>query len=169
MPSRRAIFAHRLTELQRAEWVVYAKRPFAGPAAVLAYLGRYTHRVALSNSRLLDMTAAQVRFRWRDYCHHDKSKVMALTAEECIRRLLLHTLPHGFHRIRHYGFLSNRHRAERIAHCRQLLSVAAAARPENDDEAGLRRDRTFDFRPCCGGRMEVVGPLPRTRPANPQA
>ena len=163
------VFARRLTERRLAEWVVYAKRPFAGPAAVLAYLGRYTHRVAISNSRLIEMTDDRVRFRWRDYRHHNKSEVMTLAADEFIRRFLLHTLPDGFHRIRHYGFLGNRHRAERIARCRELLSVAAAAPPENDDEAEHPRDRTFDLCPCCGGRMELVGPLPRSRPANPSA
>src|SRR3954462_6240605 len=85
------VFARRLGELRRADWVVYSPRPFAGPAAVLAYLGGYTHRVAISNSRLIDMTGEQVRFRWCDYRHHKKSKVMALTADECIRRFLMHT------------------------------------------------------------------------------
>src|SRR4051812_17614627 len=119
------VFARRLSELRRAEWVVYAKRPFAGPAAVLTYLSRYTHRVAISNSRLIDMTDEQVRFRWRDYRHHNKSKVMTLAADEFIRRFLLHTLPHGFHRIRHYGFLGNRHRDEKLALCRRRLAIRA--------------------------------------------
>jgi hypothetical protein len=163
------LFARRLGELRRAEWVVYSKRPFAGPAAMLAYLGRYTHRVAISNSRLIDMAGDQVRFRWRDYRHHNKSKVMALTADEFIRRFLLHTLPDGFHRIRHYGFLSNRHRAEKLALCRQLIAIAAAAPLDNSDEAGQPRDRSFDTCPCCGGRMEVLGPFPPSRPANPSA
>ncbi|MGH7089573.1 MAG: IS91 family transposase [Stellaceae bacterium] len=163
------VFARRLSELRRAEWVVYAKRPFAGPAAVLAYLGRYTHRVAISNSRLIDMTGEQVRFRWRDYRHHNKSKVMALTADEFIRRFLLHTLPHGFHRIRHYGFLGNRHRAEKLALCRRLIAIPAAAPSDNDDQGGQTRGRTFNTCPCCGGRMEVVGPLPRSHPASPLA
>jgi hypothetical protein len=163
------IFAHCLSELRRAEWVVYAKRPFAGPAAVLAYLSRYTHRVAISNSRLIDMTGEQVRFRWRDYRHHNKSKVMTLAADEFIRRFLLHTLPHGFHRIRHYGFLGNRHRAEKLALCRQLLAISAATPPDNADEPGPPQGRSFDTCPCCGGRMEMVGPLPRSRPADPPA
>ena len=163
------VFARRLSELRRAEWVVYAKRPFAGPAAVLAYLSRYTHRVAISNSRLIDMTGEQVRFRWRDYRHHNKSKVMTLAADEFIRRFLLHTLPHGFHRIRHYGFLGNRHRAEKLALCRRLLAISAAAPPDNADEPGPPQDRSFDTCPCCGGRMEMVGPLPRSRPADPPA
>src|SRR3954453_15187407 len=148
---------------------VYAKRPFAGPAAVLAYLSRYTHRVAISNSRLIDMTGEQVRFRWRDYRHPNKSKVMTLAADEFIRRFLLHTLPHGFHRIRHYGFLGNRHRDEKLALCRRLLAIGAAAPPDNADESGLPQDRSFDICPCCGGRMEMIGPLPRSRPADPPA
>ena len=92
----RAVFGRRLAELRRREWVVYAKRPFAGPAAVLAYLGRYTHRVAIANSRLVALTGDQVSFRWRDYRHHDKNKVMTLAAEEFIRRFLLHAYPTGF-------------------------------------------------------------------------
>ena len=96
-----AAFAQCLAELRRIEWVVYAKRPFAGPAAVLAYLGRYTHRVAIANSRLVALTGGRVTFRWRDYRHHNKDKVMALAAGEFIRRFLLHALPDGFHRIRH--------------------------------------------------------------------
>ena len=163
------VFSRRLTELKHAEWIVYAKRPFAGPAAVLAYLGRYTHRVAISNSRLIEMTDDGVRFRWRDYRHHSKNKVMTLAADEFIRRFLLHTLPDGFHRIRHYGFLGNRHRAQKLALCRELLAVALVASPENDDEGKQPRDRTFDLCPCCGGYMVVVGPLPRSRPVNSSA
>jgi hypothetical protein len=163
------IFARRLSELRRAEWVVYAKRPFAGPAAVLAYLSRYTHRVAIANSRLIDMTGDQVRFRWRDYRHHNKSKVMTLVADEFIRRFLLHTLPHGFHRIRHYGFLGNRHRTEKLALCRRLLASSATVPPDNADEPGSPQGRSFDTCPCCGGRMERVGPLPQSRPADPPA
>jgi hypothetical protein len=94
---------------------------------------------------------------------------MTLAADEFIRRFLLHTLPDGFHRIRHYGFLGNRHRTEKLALCRQLLSAAAAAPPDNGDEAWRARFDTFDTCPCCGGRMEVVGPLPRSRPTNPSA
>src|SRR3954453_691460 len=163
------VFARRLSELRCAEWVVYAKRPFAGPAAVLAYLSRYTHRVAISNSRLIDMTGEQVRFRWRDYRHHSKSKVMTLAADEFIRRFLLHTLPHGFHRIRHYGFLGNRHRAEKLALCRRMLAISAVTPPDNADEPGAPQGRSFDTGPCCGGRMERVGPLPQSRPADPPA
>jgi hypothetical protein len=118
------VFDRSLAELRRVEWVVYAKRPFAGPAAVLAYLGRYTHRVAIANSRLVALAGGRVSFRRRDYRHQNKSKVMTLAADEFIRRFLLHALPDGFHRIRHYGFLSNRRRAEKLALCRTLLAVA---------------------------------------------
>ena len=120
-----AAFTRRLRKMRRVEWVVYAKPPFGGPAQVLAYLGRYTHRVAITNSRLFDVTDRQVAFRWRDYRHHGKAKVMTLGADEFIRRFLLHTLPDGFHRIRHYGFLANGHRAENLALCRRLLAVPA--------------------------------------------
>src|SRR5580658_22079 len=122
-----AVFARRLTELRRREWVVYAKRPFAGPEAVLAYLGRYTHRVAIGNSRLVALAGGEVSFRWRDYRHHDKNKVMTLAADEFIRRFLLHALPDGFHRIRHHGFLANRRRAEKLTLCRKLLDEPARA------------------------------------------
>jgi hypothetical protein len=157
-------FARRLTELRRVEWVVYAKRPFAGPEAVLAYLSRYTHRVAIANSRLIALAGGKVSFRWRDYRHHNKSKVTTLAADEFIRRFLLHTLPDRFHRIRHYGFLANRHRADKLALCRQLLASPSA--PAGDDKASRPRVE-HDLCPSCGGRMELmeaVAPAPRTAP-----
>jgi putative transposase len=120
-------FARRLAELKQVEWVVYAKRSFAGPAAGLAYLGRYTHRVAIANSRLIALAGGQVSFRWCDYRHYNKAKGMTLAADEFIRRFLLHALPDGFHRIRHYGFLANRGRADKLALCRSLIAVTAAA------------------------------------------
>src|SRR3954452_20096194 len=163
------VFARRLSKLRRAEWVVYAKRPFAGPAAVLAYLSRYTHRVAISNSRLIDMTGDQVRFRWRDYRHHNKRRVMTLAADEFIRLFLLHTLPYGFHHIRHYGFLGNRHRDEKLAFCRRLLAISAAAPPGNADEPGPPQNCILDTCPCCGVRRERVVALRRSRPENPPA
>jgi len=107
--------------LKTAEWVVYAKPPFAGPTQVLQYLARYTHRVAISNQRLLALTDGRVSFRWKDYRHPQRPKVMTLSAEEFIRRFLLHTLPKGFQRIRYYGFCANAHRAENLARCRKLL------------------------------------------------
>jgi hypothetical protein len=119
-----ASFAKHLTPLRQKEWVVYSKPPFGGPAQVLEYLGRYTHRVAISNERLLDAGYGEVTFQWKDYRHHDKqkSRVMTLAASEFIRRFLIHTLPAGFQRIRHFGFLANRHRKEKLALCRRLLS-----------------------------------------------
>jgi hypothetical protein len=118
-----AAFARALGPLRGIEWVVYAKPPFGGPAQVLEYLGRYTHRVAISNNRLLTIDEGQVRFRWKDYRHHDRQKTMTLDAAEFIRRFLLHLLPAGFHRIRHYGWLANRFRAGKLALCRQLLEM----------------------------------------------
>jgi hypothetical protein len=97
--------------------------PKAGPSQVLEYLGRYTHRVAISNDRLLSVDAGQVRFRWKDYAHGNRRKTMTLSAEECLRRFLLHVLPGGFVRIRHFGFLANRGRTAKLAHCRALLAV----------------------------------------------
>jgi hypothetical protein len=121
-----AAFAAYLDPLRDAEWVVYAKPPFAGPQQVLDYVGRYTHRVAISNNRLLDIEDGQVQFRYKDYRNHSQQKVMPLSADEFIRRFLLHVLPDGFQRIRYYGFLSNRHREEKLERCRQLLGMASA-------------------------------------------
>ena len=118
-----ANFAAYLDPLRDSEWVVYAKPPFGGPQQVLAYLGRYTHRVALSNQRLQSLENNQVTFQWKDYKHKNKqnSKTMTVDASEFIRRFLLHTLPPGFQRIRHFGFLANCHRKAKLALCRQLL------------------------------------------------
>lgn len=161
------VFDRSLAELRRVEWVVYAKRPFAGPAAVLAYLGRYTHRVAIANSRLVSLTGDGVSFRWRDYRHDNKNKVMTLAANEFIRRFLLHALPDGFHRIRHYGFLANRRRRDKLALCRALLEVADATVPLGDSrEQQHRADHAQHSCPCCGGQMETIGSLPRCRPAS---
>jgi Putative transposase/Transposase zinc-binding domain len=118
-------FASYLARARKAEWVVYAKPPFAGPQQVLDYVGRYTHRVAISNNRLLDIEAGQVRFRWKDYRDKGQQKTMRLSAEEFIRRFLLHVLPDGFQRIRYYGFFGNRYRQTKLARCRELLGMAA--------------------------------------------
>jgi hypothetical protein len=118
-------FARYLAPVRRAEWVVYAKPPFGGPQHVLNYLGRYTHRVAISNNRLIDFADGKVSFRWKDYRHESRQKIMSLDAHEFIRRFLLHVLPGGFQRIRHYGLLANRHRAAKLARCRQLLAEPA--------------------------------------------
>jgi hypothetical protein len=107
------------------EWVVYAKPPFGGPERVLDYLGRYTHRVAISNNRLIALKDGQVTFAYKDYKHEQRQKVMTLSADEFLRRFLLHVLPDGFQRIRHYGLLGNRHRAENLARCRELLAMPA--------------------------------------------
>ena len=116
-------FTAYLTPLRQAEWVVYAKPPFGGPQQVLAYLGRYTHRVAISNQRLLAHQHDTVTFQWKDYRRHgrQKSRIMTLAADEFIRRFLIHTLPDRFPRIRHFGFLANRHRRQKLARCRELL------------------------------------------------
>jgi len=117
-------FAAYLAPLRQTEWVVYAKPPFGGPEQVLNYLGRYTHRVAISNNRLLDTDNGKVCFRWKDYRDHNQQKMMTLEADEFIRRFLLHVLPDRFQRIRHYGFLGHRYRQAKLALCRQLLGVA---------------------------------------------
>jgi hypothetical protein len=114
-----------LAPLREAEWVVYAKRPFAGPEQVLDYVGRYTHRVAISNNRLLDIAEGKVTFRYKDYRHDGQQKTMTLQAQEFIRRFLLHVLPAGFQRIRYYGFLANRYREQKLTRCRDLLGMAA--------------------------------------------
>lgn len=118
-----AAFATRLDALAGLDWVIYAKPPFAGPEQVLGYLGRYTHRVAIANSRLVDLDDGRVSFTWKDYRQDAKTKVMTLPADEFIRRFLQHTLPDGFHRIRHIGFLANRHRTAKLALCRELLAA----------------------------------------------
>jgi hypothetical protein len=155
-----AVFRGRLAPLRRADWVVYAKRPFAGPSQVLAYLARYTHRVAIGNSRLLDLDDTHVSFRWKDYREQgrQKSKIMRLIVGEFMRRFLLHVLPDGFHRIRHYGLFANGHRAEKLALCRKLLDVPADVLADRQDEGGAADDEVGDPPPCpcCGGRMRVV-------------
>jgi Putative transposase len=121
----RDAFQQYLVPVRRKEWVVYAKPPFAGPEQVLHYVGRYTHRVAISNNRLLDMEDGHVRFRWKDYADDNHQKTMTLAAGEFIRRFLLHALPSGLQRIRYYGLLGNRHRTENLTRCRDLLNMPA--------------------------------------------
>lgn len=122
-------FLRYLEPLRKAKWVVYAKAPFDGPEAVLRYVAQYTHRVAISNSRLLALDDSNVQFRWKDYRHGNQHKTMQLPANEFIRRFLLHVLPEGFQRIRHFGFLANRHRAQKLAQCRQLLQSPPPTTP----------------------------------------
>jgi len=133
---KHAAFLRYLAPLRRAKWVVYSKRPFAGPQQVLNYLGRYTHRIAISNNRLLAVDDGKVRFRWKDYRNGGRSRTMTLTADEFIRRFLLHVLPDGFQRIRYYGFLCNRYRRQKLVRCRELLGMPAAqsatAEPTDD-------------------------------------
>jgi Putative transposase/Transposase zinc-binding domain len=172
LAQREAFTAH-LAPLRKAEWVVYAKRPFGGPEAVLAYLSRYTHRVAIANSRLIALDETSVTFKWKDYRTKGcgRAKVMTLTIDEFIRRFLIHVLPSGFHRIRHYGLLANGGRAENIARARQLLGVPATqsepADADPDEPAMLCHPC-----PCCGGPMIIIetferGSTPRTRPTSP--
>jgi len=121
--SQAQCFAAYLKPLQDCEWVVYAKPPFGGPEAVLAYLSRYTHRVAIGNQRLQSMENGEVTFQWKDYRHHNRTRTMRLAVDEFIRRFLLHALPPGFQRIRHYGFLANAHRRHKLALCQKLLAA----------------------------------------------
>jgi hypothetical protein len=159
-------FAQWLAPLHDVEWVVYAKRPFAGPAAVLAYLSRYTHRVAISNQRLLAFDERGVTFRWKDYRATGKTryKAMTLDAGEFMRRFLLHVLPSGFHRIRHYGLLANAGRREHLARARELLHVVpATAEPLSPDASVAFAAPTFVC-PHCGAAMIIVETFARGEP-----
>jgi hypothetical protein len=160
-----AAFAAHLRLLRRIEWVVYAKRPFGGPQQVLNYLGRYTHRIAIANSRLVALADGRVSFLWKDYRHRDRAKVMTLDAGEFIRRFLLHVLPDGFHRIRHYGYLANGHRLAKLTGCRRLLAVPEPAQPTRAGDYRERYQqltgRSLDLCSCCGGRMIEIGIIPR--------
>ena len=150
--------------LHQKPWVVYAKQPFGGPQQVLDYLGRYTHRVAISNNRLVSMTDTEVRFHYKDYAHGDRRKLMPLDAREFIRRFLLHVLPTGFMRIRHYGLIANRAKREKLAQARAALDHPAAvpAREPESVEAFCLRVASLDVHQCphCKvGRMIVVAPI----------
>ena len=163
-----------LAPLRRSEWVVYAKRPFAGPQAVLAYLARYTHRVAISNSRLIALDEAGVTFKWKDYRikGRDRFRTMTLDAAEFIRRFLLHVLPSGFHRIRHYGLFAGTVRARNIERIRQLLAAAKVPPAQVDRGAeDCDTDTASPARrgPCCGGRMVIVETFQGPRPARSQS
>ena len=150
-------FARMLAEVRRLEWVVYAKPPFGGPEQVLTYLGRYTHRVAIANSRLISMANDRVAFRWRDYRHGGRTRVMTLDAHEFIRRFLLHALPDGFHRIRHYGFLANGHRAAKLELCHRLLATPRQDDLEPKVESAAAAPLTSGHRcSCCGGPMVTL-------------
>jgi hypothetical protein len=175
---KRPAFTRYLANLKKRDWVVYAKAPFTGPEQVLDYVGRYTHRVALSNNRLLDIENDQVRFKWKDYRGGDQVKTMTLSAEEFIRRFLLHVLPNGFRRIRYYGFLGNCHREEKLTVCRHLLGMPQVkkdnAEPVTETDY---RDRYEDLTgrslrqcpQCRQGNMVVVQILPRWSALSPVA
>jgi hypothetical protein len=147
------IFAAWLRPLFRKDWVVYSKPPFGGPQYVLQYLGRYTHRVAISNHRLVSLLEEQITFRWRDSAHHNEQKLLTLSLDEFLRRFLLHLLPKGFMRIRNFGFLANRRRATTLPLCFQLLGSA----PQTEQEASSAKDATpLWLCPKCGGPMRVI-------------
>jgi len=144
-------FARFVHVLHEHRWVVYSKKPFGGPEHVLHYLARYTHRVAISNHRLLAMEDGKVTFRWKDYAHGGKQRKMTLTADEFLRRFLLHVLPKGFARIRHYGWMANRRRRERAILCRQLLGQNTVTEASTSSGDAFARKC-----PVCGGAVEVV-------------
>jgi hypothetical protein len=170
-----AVFEQLLDKSVRHDWVVYAKRPFSSPECVLKYLARYTHRVAISNRRLVAMRDGRVSFRYKDYSDDQRSKVLSLSSSEFIRRFLMHTLPSGFVRIRYYGFLANRYRNERLDKCRRLLGVSAAATSTTEESRSPVESSdpppSPKTCPACGGQslavIDVVlptPPLPLRRP-----
>jgi hypothetical protein len=163
-------FEAMLAPLRKVEWLVYAKRPFAGPDQVLAYLARYTHRVAISNHRLTAIEDGHVTFTWRDYRQGGRTKPMTLTAHEFLRRFLLHVLPDGFQRIRHYGFLANSHRRAKLALIRKLLpALAATTSPSTLQPEPAQVDLPeAPPCPCCGGRMQLIEILPGPRRSKPR-
>jgi hypothetical protein len=166
----RRAFGQQLARAKTSKWVVYAKRPFAGPQQVLDYVGRYTHRVAISNHRLLEIENNQVRFEWKDYRTGGQVKTMSLSADEFIRRFLLHVLPNGFQRIRYYGFLGNRYRQQKLDQCRRLLGMPMSEQPPVAPVEPDYRDRYENLTgaslrqcpQCQRGRMISVALLPRS-------
>jgi Putative transposase len=168
-------FADYLAPLRKAEWVVYSKKPFGGPEAVLAYLSRYTHRVAISNRRLIAANETSVIFKFKDYRIEgpERYKTMTLDTGEFIRRFLMHVLPKGLHRIRHYRLLANSGRAENVVKARELPAVAPRVDKLKDPKAATVPDEPRALRcpcPCCGGRMVVIetfeaGTIPSNRPS----
>jgi predicted Zn-ribbon and HTH transcriptional regulator len=174
----RKAFAALLAPLRKADWVVYAKQPFGGPQAVLAYLSRYTHRVAISNRRLISVDETGVTFKWKDYRIDGPAryKTMTLPTHEFIRRFLMHVLPKGVHRIRHYGLFANGNRAANIARARQLLALPSrVTEPETDTPPETDQLRILPTPcPCCGGRMIIIetfarGCEPKPRPTSAPA
>jgi hypothetical protein len=169
-------FAAYLAPLRKTEWVVYSRRPFGGPEAVLAYLSRYTHRVAIANSRLIAFDGNGVTFKWKDYRAkgRERQKIMTLATDEFIRRFLIHVLPHGFHRIRHYGLFASGSRIQNIARARELLATPKSRNDavDHDSTDGSEPQTPSHSCPCCGGHMIVIetferGCSPRYRPSAP--
>jgi hypothetical protein len=167
-----AAFRRYLAPVRCAEWVVYAKRPFAGPRQVLEYVGRYTHRVAIANNRLVSMDNGKVRFRWRDYRDGSRQKTMSLDGVEFIRRFLIHVLPDGFHRIRYFGFLGNCQRMRKLALCRELLGMTPAALADppadyRDRFEALTGTSLRECPHCHTGIMVVIGCIARPMVCEP--
>jgi hypothetical protein len=170
----RQVFLRYLAPLRKRKWVVYAKKPFAGPQQVLDYVGRYTHRVAISNNRLLNIDDHQVQFRYKDYRDGGQQKTMTLSADEFIRRFLLHVLPERFQRIRYYGLLGNRYRKEKLERCRQLLGMAPPEETSSTEKApedyreryeALTGSSLWECPLCHRGRMIVIAVIqPFARP-----
>jgi hypothetical protein len=174
--TNRKAFKRFLVPLRQIEWVVHCKDPFAGPQAVLRYLSRYTHRVAISNRRLVAADDGGIAFRWKDYRveGRDRWKTMSLNPHEFIRRFLLHVLPKGFHRIRSYGLFANGNRTENIARARELLAVPPPPpKPEPSEAAAPDDPRVLPTPcPCCGSRMLIIevfepGCTPNHQPTTP--
>jgi hypothetical protein len=153
-----------LSEVVRTEWVVYAKAPWNGAVTTLKYLARYTHKAAISNHRLVDLADGRVSFRWKDYAHGGRQGIMTLDSVEFVRRFLMHVLPSGFVRVRHYGLLANRHRQEKLARCRELLGMAATTPTDVAPVTPPVPETTVTptrVCPRCGsGRMFVIAELP---------
>jgi hypothetical protein len=138
-------FRSYLDPARRVNWVIYAKPPFAGAEQVLEYVGRYTHRVAIANNRIVDIEDGKVRFRWKDYRNENRQKVMTLDAGEFIRRFLVHVLPEGFQRVRYYGFMGNRYRKQKLARCRELLGMQQFDTPAKPKEGRDYRDKVEEL------------------------
>jgi hypothetical protein len=160
-----AAFERLIDSLYAKDWVVYSKEAFAGPKVVLDYFGRYTHRIAIANHRILDVAGGQVTFTYRDRRDDNRKKVMTLAADEFIRRFLLHTVPNSFHRIRHFGFLANRAKAKDLARCRTLLAAPA---PPPDEPPKTTRDLLLELTGvdlgacprCPSGRLRITAEIP---------
>jgi hypothetical protein len=176
--TNKAAFKAYLAPLHRTKWFVYSKRPFAGPEQVLAYLARYTHRVAISNTRLVAADATGVTFRYKDYRIEGpgRYKTMTLKPSEFIRRFLIHVLPNGFHRVRHYGLLASGSKAKTIARARELIAVATPVQTVKNQQPAdsatatdAATEKPVHPCPCCGGRMAIIetfeaGRTPRHQP-----